>query len=295
MADADSRMETLEDEVKVLKGEVRRTLVDLRALLMREDSPLNEGSFGRRAALMEGDTGEAPVITQQEVSDMVRRETMEQARAVAQDNPPPAPPAAPTPVAPVPPIAGVGLVGQAFPQSYPSAPPPVMPLGQIPPWGAGAGYPPIPHPAPPATPPAIDPAIAERERKLAEQERRMENQERRMEDQERRISDASRHRPAADRGTTAEPEPEEASGAPVQPAARPNSQERRRWEEDGDEKPQRAVPATPGRNRAVEHNEAVKDLVETASPAPSLRASGGSGESDPWAGELREFLAELEE
>ena len=132
MADVDSRMETLEDEVKVLKGEVRRTLVDLRALLMREDSPLNEGSFGRRAALMEGDTGEAPVIAQKEVSDMVRRETMEQARAVAQDNPPPAPPAATTPVAPVPPNAGVGMVGQGFPQSYPSAPQPVMPLGACP-------------------------------------------------------------------------------------------------------------------------------------------------------------------
>ena len=46
MADVDTRVESLEDEVKVLKGEVRRTLVDLRALLMREDSPLNEGNLG---------------------------------------------------------------------------------------------------------------------------------------------------------------------------------------------------------------------------------------------------------
>ena len=73
MADVDTRVETLEDEIKVLKGEVRRTLVDLRALLMREDSPLNEESFGRRAAVLEEDE-EAPV-TKREISDMVRQET----------------------------------------------------------------------------------------------------------------------------------------------------------------------------------------------------------------------------
>jgi len=50
MAENDTRVDALEDEVKVLKGEVRRTLVDLRALLMREDSPLNESSLGRRSA-----------------------------------------------------------------------------------------------------------------------------------------------------------------------------------------------------------------------------------------------------
>ena len=47
MAENDTRIETLEDEVKVLKGEVKRTLVDLRALLMREDSPLTEAGFSR--------------------------------------------------------------------------------------------------------------------------------------------------------------------------------------------------------------------------------------------------------
>ena len=44
MAENDTRLETLEDEVKVLKGEVKRTLVDLRALLMREDSPWRRGA-----------------------------------------------------------------------------------------------------------------------------------------------------------------------------------------------------------------------------------------------------------
>lgn len=42
MAESETRLETLEDEVKVLKGEVKRTLVDLRELLMREDSPLGQ-------------------------------------------------------------------------------------------------------------------------------------------------------------------------------------------------------------------------------------------------------------
>ena len=50
MAESETRLETLEDEVRVLKGEVKRTLVDLRALLMREDSPLGEKVLTRRAA-----------------------------------------------------------------------------------------------------------------------------------------------------------------------------------------------------------------------------------------------------
>ena len=42
MAESDKRLEVLEDELKLLKGEVKRTLVDLRAIVMKEDSPLNE-------------------------------------------------------------------------------------------------------------------------------------------------------------------------------------------------------------------------------------------------------------
>ena len=42
MAGAEERIEVLEDELKLLKGEVKRTSVDLRAFVMREDSPLNE-------------------------------------------------------------------------------------------------------------------------------------------------------------------------------------------------------------------------------------------------------------
>ena len=40
--DKDKRVGALEDELKLLKGEVKRTLVDLRAFIMREDSPLSE-------------------------------------------------------------------------------------------------------------------------------------------------------------------------------------------------------------------------------------------------------------
>ncbi|MCH7737503.1 MAG: hypothetical protein IH872_08905 [Chloroflexi bacterium] len=48
--------------MKVLKGEVSRTLVDLRALLMREDSPLMSGGFGDRAKAS-GDRGAVTQIT----------------------------------------------------------------------------------------------------------------------------------------------------------------------------------------------------------------------------------------
>ena len=51
MAEGDQKIKILEEETKVLKGEIRRILVDLRALIMREDSPLNDRPFRRRAAL----------------------------------------------------------------------------------------------------------------------------------------------------------------------------------------------------------------------------------------------------
>ena len=36
------RLDIIEEELKLLKQELKRTLVDLRAFIMREDSPLNE-------------------------------------------------------------------------------------------------------------------------------------------------------------------------------------------------------------------------------------------------------------
>ena len=73
MAENDTRVESLEDEVKVLKGEVRRTLVDLRALLMREDSPLNEGSLGRRSTPVERDPNEGSPQTPVGVPETLRQ------------------------------------------------------------------------------------------------------------------------------------------------------------------------------------------------------------------------------
>ena len=57
MAGSDKRIEVLEDELKLLKGEVKRTLVDLRAFVMREDSPIND----RAASYQEQPRGEGIV------------------------------------------------------------------------------------------------------------------------------------------------------------------------------------------------------------------------------------------
>ena len=51
MVAADKRIEILEDELKLLKGEVKRTLVDLRAFVLREDSPLTERMVHPRAPI----------------------------------------------------------------------------------------------------------------------------------------------------------------------------------------------------------------------------------------------------
>lgn len=42
--DTENRINELENELKLLKGEVKKTLVDLRAFVMRQDSPLNESA-----------------------------------------------------------------------------------------------------------------------------------------------------------------------------------------------------------------------------------------------------------
>ena len=43
MAEVDTkRLDILEEELKLLKSEMKRTLVDIRAFIMKEDSPLNE-------------------------------------------------------------------------------------------------------------------------------------------------------------------------------------------------------------------------------------------------------------
>ncbi len=180
MADVDTRIETIEDEIKVLNGEIRRTLVDLRALLMREDSPLNEGALGRTALPEISEVPAEPAITRREVSELLRQESAEASRPAAPDTQSQSPSTGSNPGQQVPP--GAGMMGPlpAFAG---------MPVVQGPMWGAGSIPGPPPAPAPGPLPP--DPAIAERERRLVEQVRRMEEQERRLLDQERKIAAAA--------------------------------------------------------------------------------------------------------
>ncbi len=143
MADLESRLGVIEEEMKLIKGEVKQSLVDLRAIVMKVDTPVGE-------RFVHGNTSPAALSpihlqspdgyseserspSQQPDHASVPRQTRE---APA---PPPPPPAAaqgyyPPPPPPPPPPAGYG---------YPPPPPPP----------AAYGYPP-PPPPPPATPPS---------------------------------------------------------------------------------------------------------------------------------------------
>jgi hypothetical protein len=81
MAVEDQKIEAIEEEIKVLKGEVRRTLVDLRALVMREDSPLSEHSLGRRAVLDDLAPADEMPATRKESTETIRQETNERPAA----------------------------------------------------------------------------------------------------------------------------------------------------------------------------------------------------------------------
>jgi hypothetical protein len=146
MAESDTRLEILEDEVKVLKGEVKRTLVDLRALLMREDSPLGDGALSRR--MRPPDRG-------------ADSEADHQRRAVPSLG---AFSSSPTP---------------AGPGGYPGVPAPAIIIQQ-------GGPPPGPQPsADLAAMAEQERRMAQQERAMAEQERKMTEQERRMTDASR--------------------------------------------------------------------------------------------------------------
>ncbi len=90
MAADDQKLETLEEEIKVLKGEVRRTLVDLRALVMREDSPLSESAYGRRAALADMASGDELPAVRRQTTETIRQEVADQPAAAPAPQPPPA-------------------------------------------------------------------------------------------------------------------------------------------------------------------------------------------------------------
>ena len=124
MADSDNRLDTVEDELKVLKGEVRRTLVDLRALLMRADSPMNEASIGRRDALPDRDPRDEPQPAKTEMSQVIQQEA-----APAPVAAPPAPAPAPAPPA----AAGPGQPPAGGPGQPPAGGPGQPPGGMAPP------------------------------------------------------------------------------------------------------------------------------------------------------------------
>ena len=137
MAGEDKRIEVLEEELKLLKGEVKRTLVDLRAFIMREDSPLNE-------RLDMAGTGTTERIITKEVikEDSGKIEALEDqikllmARELATPIP------APAPVAPPyqqPPVAPPAEPPQAAPEYI--QPPPAAPQVQPVPVGPGVTQP----------------------------------------------------------------------------------------------------------------------------------------------------------
>ena len=194
MAEVDTRVETLEDEIKVLKGEIRRTLVDLRALLMRENSPLNERTIASMSPPQNAEAPGEPALTRTEVSEMLRQESAESARPTAPDSQPQSPPPGPNPSQSVP--QGPGMMGQVT--AFAGMPPIQNPM-----WAAGSMSAPPAAPTPVA--PSPDPAYAERERRLADQERRMEEQDRRLADQERNIAAAARREDVRERNDLERP------------------------------------------------------------------------------------------
>ena len=189
MAD-DQKLEVLEEEIKVLKGEVRRTLVDLRALVMRADSPLNGNSVGRRGAMSDlAPEEEAPAI-RREPAETVRQEVAE---LVAPVSPPPSPVAQPASEAAAPPAPGPA-VGFA-PPGPPAGMPPGMPMQAPPMWPATPMYqppPPAPPPAPGPPPGAPDSGAAEQMLRMADQERRLAEQDRKLAERERKMAEADR-------------------------------------------------------------------------------------------------------
>ena len=129
MAGSDQRLEALEDELKLLKGEVKRTLVDLRAFVMREDSPLNE-PHDRRSARKSNDGEEPAGGGGYSRPNGDSRSVQESSGGVVHEQQAAAP-AAPTPplgqaLPPGQPI----IIGMGYPpptQQLPPQPPPIQP------------------------------------------------------------------------------------------------------------------------------------------------------------------------
>ena len=143
MVQSDNRLANLEEEMKLLKTEISRTLIDLRTLVMSETAPFRE----------EG-TGRPPEPGPRESPSTVRIEHSESVSQLADAPPAVSQPQQPAMAAQPPPVpAGPAYVAPQAPQpfAYPSA------------AGTDQGR-----------------RIIEQERRLAEQDRRMAEQEVRM-------------------------------------------------------------------------------------------------------------------
>ena len=94
MAIDEKRLDILEEELTLLKAEMKRTLIDIRAFIMREDSPLNE-----RMSLSAAGTTTERIITKEIVEDKGKVQALEQElRSLKGDGsggPPPPPPPPP--------------------------------------------------------------------------------------------------------------------------------------------------------------------------------------------------------
>ena len=290
MADSDTRLETLEDEVKVLKGEVKRTLVDLRAMLMKENSPLGEGSFARRSAMANqssnggrSEKGVTEVATVTVVGPTPAPPVAEPA-VVGTPAPAPEPPPEPGPApSQVPAAQPVPNAPQIDPGPGPGPAPGVLPTGwsqlaaSPPQAGAGPGPGSIPgalrsesmaQPPPAGTGPSPDLAgLAEQERRMADQERRIAEQERRMLDRERQLTEAGRRLDTPPRQGSETPYLEDEAEHPVTKANRRNGRSRRK---------NLGMPPPPETAEAAYHGEEVsaslQDIWDGVTPAPSQQS-----------------------
>ena len=272
MPEGDQKIETIEEEIKVLKGEVRRTLVDLRALLMREDSPLNEATFGRRAALEDLAQGEDIQPVRRESSEMVRQETV----AAPAATPPPVPPAPqqqnapnPGPAVMYPPQIGVPAAGMPMmqPAYAPPPPPVVMPAPQSP-----------------------DPGMAQQQLRMADQERRLAEQERRLAEQDRKMAEAGRAEPPGTRGAGGHVEEvSDSPHRPAQSATKPDNQDlpeqaRMNREEEARGQPEKADEDDTENSRREENSSGAGPIPSQPSenffggvPGPQPEGLSGNG------------------
>ena len=268
MAENDTRVDALEDEV-------RRTLVDLRALLMREDSPLNESSLGRRSAPVDWGSDEGPPQTRKEVTETTR---------VVENEPAAAGPSAPQPAYPgqgfgnaAPPFAGVGPGGMYPPQMGP------QPGAGWPSPQAFQAPPPPPTPAPtPQASPGLDGAMAERERRMAEQERRVSDQERKIADSHSALNRRDRDI-ADDGGKRDSPPPANQRESTVPKMERPPEEVRMQ------ETPAQARESDPRQSEMERSSVEVDPEVDgTERPEPLKRPPGRIQNQEPEDGQAEE-------